>query len=100
MASEDEIIRAAFERAPVQASVAALGLAVLAIAFARVARVSLTGREDREKKLLRGRELLVLVPLVLLVVWMVIAPGRILRSLDAAADAFISHVSSHVVLSE
>lgn len=95
-----EIIRAAFERAPVQSAAAAVGLAVLAVAFVRFARVSLERREVREKKALRGRELLVLVPLVLLVLWMGIAPGRILRSLDAAAGAFISHVGDHVVLSE
>jgi NADH-quinone oxidoreductase subunit M len=95
-----EIIRVAFERAPVQAAAAAVGLAVLAVAFARVARISLKRREDRQRRALRGRELLVLVPLALLVVWMGIAPGGFLRSLDAAAGDFVSRVSNHVVLTE
>jgi NADH-quinone oxidoreductase subunit M len=94
------IIRAAFERAPVQAFVAALGLLALAVAFVRVARISLERRRDREKKPLRGRELLVLVPLVLLVLWIGIAPGRIFQSLDAAAGDFVSRVGNHVVLSK
>jgi NADH-quinone oxidoreductase subunit M len=95
-----EIIRVAFERSPVQAAAAALGLAVLAFAFVRVARVSLRRREDRDRKALRGRELLVLVPLVLLVLWMGIAPGAVLRSLDSAAGVFVSRVGNHVFLTE
>jgi NADH-quinone oxidoreductase subunit M len=95
-----EIIRGAMERSPVQAAGAAAGLAILAVAFARVARNSLRRSEGGDKLDLHARELLVLVPLVVLVLWMGIAPGGVIRSLDSAAHSFISRVSHGVVLTE
>jgi NADH-quinone oxidoreductase subunit M len=95
-----EILSGVMIREPVQAVVAGVGLAVPAVVFLRVVRKTLGKTEHGKKKDLRGRELLILAPLVLLVIWIGIAPGGVLRSLDPVARAFVSRVSDQVVLTE
>jgi NADH-quinone oxidoreductase subunit M len=95
-----EIVRGGMTREPVQAVATGVALTVLAVAFLRLALKTLGKKEDGYKKDLHRREILILLPLVLLVIWIGIAPGGVLRALDPAARAFVSRVSDQVVLTE
>jgi NADH-quinone oxidoreductase subunit M len=95
-----EIVRGGMSRWPVQAIAAGAGLAVLAAAFFRLLWKTLGAEGRGDKKDIEKRELLVLIPLLLFVIWIGVAPGGILKSLDPAVKDFVSCVSDQVVLTK
>ena len=79
---------------------AGVGLLLMAVVFLKVARKALARKGDRELKDLLGWEVLVLLPMILLVIWMGVRPGVLLRHLDGATDGFISQVAGAMLLTD
>ncbi len=79
---------------------AGAGLLLMALVFLKIVRRALAGKGNRERKDLLGWDLLVLLPPILLVIWMGVRPGLLLRHLDRATERFISRVAEATMLKD
>jgi NADH-quinone oxidoreductase subunit M len=98
------ILSGAFQTTRPFAVVAAIGIILAAVCLLRMYKRVLLGRvvhqANRGLRDLSFRETAILLPIVILVVWMGVAPGSFLRSLDGSVEAFVSRALSGSVLSE
>jgi NADH:ubiquinone oxidoreductase subunit 4 (subunit M) len=72
----------------------------MAVFFLKIVRRALAGKGERGRKDLLGCDLLVLLPPVLLVIWMGVRPGVLLRHLDRSTERFISRVTEARLLKD
>jgi len=83
-----------------RAVVAGISLLLMALFFVKIVKKAFARKGERQRMDLGTREVLVLVPLLLLIIWMGVQPGSILEQLDRATDNFVSRVSGAASLTE
>jgi NADH-quinone oxidoreductase subunit M len=82
------------------AAVAGIAVLVMAVVFVKTLKKALGRKGEHERKDLGAREVGILIPLLLIVVWMGIQPGIILDPLDRATNQWVSRVSGAASLTE
>jgi NADH-quinone oxidoreductase subunit M len=90
------ILLGTFEASWRFAALAALGVILAAVYMLRMYQRVMLGEVERESNRglsdLGARELAILVPTVLLIVWIGVAPGSFLRPIAASVELFVSQV--------
>jgi NADH-quinone oxidoreductase subunit M len=91
------ILLGAFQTARPYAVAGAAGMVLAAIYLLRMYKRMMLGEVDNPANLglrdLSRRETAILLPIVLLIVWMGVAPGSFLRPLDATVELFVSRAT-------
>ncbi len=91
------ILLGAFQTARPYAVAGAAGVVLAAIYLLRMYKRMMLGEVDNPANLglrdLSRRETAILLPIVLLIVWMGVAPGSFLRPLDATVELFVSRAT-------
>jgi NADH-quinone oxidoreductase subunit M len=93
------VLLGTFRTHPVAAGIAATGVifaaAYLLWALQRVIYYALDKEENRHLPDLTRREWSVLVPLLVVILWLGLAPGPVLRRMEPSARAFVASVHGH-----
>jgi NADH-quinone oxidoreductase subunit M len=96
------ILLGAFQAARPYAVAAAVGVILAAIyllwMYKRMMLGEVKNPANRGLADLNRRETLILLPIVILIVWMGVAPGSFLRSLDGTVEHFVARASSGLVI--
>jgi NADH-quinone oxidoreductase subunit M len=83
-----------------KAAVAGIAVLVMAVVFMNILKKAFGRKGEREREDFRAREVAILIPLLLMVFWIGIQPGRVLEQLDQVTDHFVSRVSGAASLTE
>ncbi|HEX2717735.1 MAG TPA: NADH-quinone oxidoreductase subunit M [Gemmatimonadaceae bacterium] len=92
------VLLGSFRTAPWLTTIAATGVifaaAYLLWAIQRILFNSLDKPVNEHIPDLNGREIAIMVPLVVVILWLGLYPAPVLRRMEASAEAFVSHVSA------